>query len=342
MYDVFLFAGTTEGRVLADRLKEIGERNSRRKIQICCFTATEYGKSLISPGENLDVHSGRLTEADMVREIRENTSEDAVIIDATHPYAAAVTENIRRACAEAGREYIRVLRGTTMQEASDKLAPAGAALSGTESIVEEQAAPESLAPAACAAEGAGRTAGEQAAQASFAPADRAAEGAGRTVGEQMAPDSFYELPDGNIVVGSTEEAAAWLAGTEGNVLLTTGSKELRVFTSVPGYRERLFARVLSLPSVVASCADLGFQGRNLICMQGPFSEEMNIALIHQTKAKYLVTKDTGREGGFPEKESAAKVCGCRMIIIRRPLEEKGISVEECIRRIREKFGQETS
>ncbi|MDY5113296.1 MAG: precorrin-6A/cobalt-precorrin-6A reductase [Bilifractor sp.] len=294
MYDVFLFAGTTEGRVLADRLKEIGERNGRRRLQICCFTATEYGKSLISPGENLDVHSGRLTEVDMVREIRENTTEDAVIIDATHPYAAAVTENIRRACAEAGREYIRVLRGTTMEEEP----------------------PDGL-----------------------APADRAAEDAGRAVGEQMAPDSYYELPDGNIVVGSTEEAAAWLAGTEGNVLLTTGSKELRVFTSVPDYRERLFARVLSLPSVVASCADLGFQGRNLICMQGPFSEEMNIALLHQTKAKYLVTKDTGREGGFPEKESAAKACGCRMIIIRRPLDEKGISVEECVRRIREKFGQ---
>lgn len=297
MYDVFLFAGTTEGRVLADRLKEIGERNGRRKIQICCFTATVYGKSLISPGKNLDVHSGRLTEVDMVREIRENTTEDAVIIDATHPYAAAVTENIRRACAEAGREYIRVLRGTTMEEDP----PDG-----------------------------------------HAPADRAADSTGRAVGEQMTPDSFYELPDGNIVVGSTEEAAAWLAGTEGNVLLTTGSKELRVFTSVPDYRERLFARVLSLPSVVASCADLGFQGRNLICMQGPFSEEMNIALIHQTKAKYLVTKDTGREGGFPEKESAAKACGCRMIIIRRPLEEKGISVEECVKRIREKFGQETS
>lgn len=316
MYDVFLFAGTTEGRVLADRLKEIGERNGRRRLQICCFTATEYGKSLISPGENLDVHSGRLTEADMVREIREKTTEDAVIIDATHPYAAAVTENIRKACAEAGREYIRVLRGTTMEEGS----------------------PDD-APAARAADNTGGTAREQMVQAGFAPADRAAEGAGRTVGEQMAPDSFYELPDGNVVVGSTEEAAAWLAGTEGNVLLTTGSKELRIFTSVPGYRERLFARVLSLPSVVASCAELGFQGRNLICMQGPFSEEMNIALIHQTKAQYLVTKDTGREGGFPEKESAARACGCRMIIIRRPLEEKGISVEECVRRIREKFGQ---
>ena len=45
MYDLFLFAGTTEGRVLADRLRDLGEH------RICCFTATEYGKSLIAPGK---------------------------------------------------------------------------------------------------------------------------------------------------------------------------------------------------------------------------------------------------------------------------------------------------
>ena len=262
MYDLFLFAGTTEGRVLADRLRDLGEH------RICCFTATEYGKSLIAPGKNVDVRSGRLTEAEMVREIRENTDERAIVIDATHPYAVEVTENIRNACKEVGRKYVRVLRGTTRK------------------------------------------------------------------------DDFYELSDGNIVVGSTEEAAAWIAGTEGNVLLTTGSKELPVFTTVPGYRERLYARVLSLPSVVASCAEIGFLGKNLICMQGPFSEEMNIALIHQTGARYLVTKDTGREGGFPEKESAARACGCRMVIIRRPAGDTGISVEECVRQIREKDGRE--
>ena len=263
MYDIFLFAGTTEGRVLADRLRDLDAH------KICCFTATEYGKSLIAPGENLDVRSGRLTEAEMVREILAHTDDSAVVIDATHPYAVEVTENIRNACEKAGRKYVRVLRDTTRK------------------------------------------------------------------------DDYYELSNGNVVVGSTEEAAAWLVGTEGNVLLTTGSKELPIFTSVPGYRERLYARVLSLPSVVASCAEIGFQGKNLICMQGPFSEEMNIALIHQTRARYLVTKDTGREGGFPEKESAARACGCRMIIIRRPVGETGISVEECVRRIREKSGRGT-
>lgn len=298
MYDVFLFAGTTEGRILADRLKEL------ERCKVCCFTATEYGKSLIAPGKNLDVRSGRLTEEEMLREIRENTAEDAVVIDATHPYAAAVTENIRKACDEAGRRYVRVLRGTTLErtipEDQDRVNPA----KQTAQMSQDRIKTENQ-----------RSSGESAGS--------------------FSADDCYELPDGNVVVGSTEEAAAWLTGTQGNVLLTTGSKELGVFTSVPDYRERFYARVLSLPAVVASCAALGFQGKNLICMQGPFSEEMNIALIHQTRARYLVTKDTGREGGFPEKESAAKACGCRMIIIRRPLEEKGISVEECVRQIRE-------
>lgn len=69
-------------------------------------------------------------------------------------------------------------------------------------------------------------------------------------------------------------------------------------------------------------------------MQGPFSEEMNRALIHQTKAEYLVTKDTGREGGFPEKEAAAASCGCQLVIIGRPLEEEGISPDECLELVR--------
>ena len=73
-----------------------------------------------------------------------------------------------------------------------------------------------------------------------------------------------------VYVKDTQAAAEYLKGTTGNVLLTTGSKELAAFTSVPDYKERLFARVLSLPSVIESCQALGFEGRNLIAMQGPF------------------------------------------------------------------------
>ncbi len=46
---------------------------------------------------------------------------------------------------------------------------------------------------------------------------------------------------------------------------------------------------------------LGFEGKHLIAMQEPFSKEMNVATIHQTGAKYFVTKESGKAGGFGEK-----------------------------------------
>ena len=74
-----------------------------------------------------------------------------------------------------------------------------------------------------------------------------------------------------VFVDSVDEAAEYLAGTEGVIFAATGSKELHKYTVIPGYRERVVARVLSTPGVAAECAELGFQGENLICMQGPFS-----------------------------------------------------------------------
>ncbi len=41
-------------------------------------------------------------------------------------------------------------------------------------------------------------------------------------------------------------------------------------------------------------ASLGFVGKHLICMQGPFSRELNTAMLRQFEAAYLVTKDSGK------------------------------------------------
>ena len=127
---------------------------------------------------------------------------------------------------------------------------------------------------------------------------------------------------------STEEAAAFLSGTEGNIFLTTGSKELAKFTGIPDYKERLFARVLSIPSVIRSCAELGIEGKHLIGMQGPFSAEINEAMLRQFQCSYLVTKDTGLAGGFPEKMEACQRCGVTPVIIGRPLKEEGLSLQD--------------
>ena len=145
----------------------------------------------------------------------------------------------------------------------------------------------------------------------------------------MAKDGTAAGTDGRTVwVESAKEAAEYLADKEGKILLTTGSKELEAFTWIQDYRERVYARVLSLPSVVEKCHGLGLEGRHLICMQGPFSAELNLAMLREFQIRFLVTKEAGSTGGFPEKCEAAEKAGAVLVVIGRPEEREGFSEEE--------------
>ncbi len=250
MYKVIVFAGTTEGYEISRFLGE-------NQIPVLACVATEYGSRSLKESSSLHVQAGRLDENEMKELFSREKPE--LVLDATHPYAAEVTRNIRKACEEAEVSYTRILRTGS--------------------------------------------------------------------GQQNA-----------VYVKDTQAAAEHLKGTTGNVLLTTGSKELAAFTSVPDYKERLFARVLSLPSVIESCQALGFEGRNLIAMQGPFSMEMNRAMLTQYECRYLVTKDSGKAGGFLEKIQAAEACGATVVIIGRPLAEEGLSLRECRHMLIERYG----
>lgn len=250
MYKVIVFAGTTEGY-------EISRFLSENQLPVLACVATEYGSKSLQENSCLHVQAGRLDEQQM-RDLFFREKPE-LVLDATHPYAAEVTQNIRKACEETGVSYTRILRtGSEQQNA--------------------------------------------------------------------------------VYVRDAKEAAEYLEGTEGNVLLTTGSKELAVFTSVTDYNKRLFARVLSLPSVIESCQALGFEGRNLIAMQGPFSKELNQAMLEQYQCKYLVTKDSGKAGGFLEKIQAAEALGVTAVIIGRPLAEEGLSLKECRHMLIERYG----
>ncbi|HHV08831.1 MAG TPA: precorrin-6A reductase [Clostridiales bacterium] len=252
MSEILIFAGTAEGRSLAEELSGSG-------IWIHVCVATEYGEKLLPKGEDITVTSSRLDAEEMGRLMKEE--QVSLVIDATHPYAVIVSENIKKACKESGKEYLRLLR-----------------------------------------------------------------------------DSLQAENDNILYVESVEEAAGYLKGTEGNVLLTTGSKELAKYTCVPDYKIRFYARVLSTPEVVAQCAELGFEGKNLICMQGPFSEELNYAMLKQIDARYLVTKESGKAGGFLEKINAVVRAGVKMIVIGRPGKEEGLSYGECLKLLVERYG----
>ena len=250
MYKVIVFAGTTEGNRICSFLK-------KNQIPTCACVATGYGTKSLTEDACLKVQGKRMTTEEM--EAFFETERPRLVLDATHPYAAEVTANIRNACESTGIAYVRVLRQ----------------------------------------------------------------------GSEKQKEAVY--------VESTEAAAAFLNTTKGNVLLTTGSKELKKFMAVSDYQNRLYARVLSLPSVMADCSACGFEGKHLIGMQGPFSREMNVATLRQYDCRYLVTKDSGQAGGFEEKMEAALECQVIPVIIGRPLKEDGISVAACKKLLAETF-----
>ena len=133
--------------------------------------------------------------------------------------------------------------------------------------------------------------------------------------------------DGCRKAASLAEAADLLVDLPGNVLLTTGSKELAPF-AVPGLVERCYPRVLPTMDSLERCLSLDFPPAHIICMQGPFSRALNVALIRQFHIQTLVTKDSGGYGGFREKAEAAREAGCALLVVERPTRETGLTLEE--------------
>ena len=123
-----------------------------------------------------------------------------------------------------------------------------------------------------------------------------------------------------IQVADAPAAAALLAQERGNILLTTGSKELGAFSAIEP--QRLYPRVLPSHESLSACEAAGIPHRNILAMQGPFSQELNEALIRQYHIAWVVTKDGGAAGGFPEKARAAETTGAELIVLCRP-EDQG-------------------
>ena len=130
---------------------------------------------------------------------------------------------------------------------------------------------------------------------------------------------------------SCEDAARVLSALPGRVLVTTGSKDLPAYTSIPDFEGRLVVRILPMAANLERALDLGYPARNVICMQGPFSHDLNVAMLRQIGASWLVTKDTGAPGGLPEKISAAGDAGCGVVLISRPdASERGLTLDEAV------------
>lgn len=148
------------------------------------------------------------------------------------------------------------------------------------------------------------------------------------------------IGDGVICTADTEEAVSFLAQREGNILVTTGTKELAAFSRLADCRQRVYARVLPSVESVKLCRSLGYEGRHIIAMQGPFSRNMNASMLREFDCRYLVTKDGGRAGGVYEKLEAARETGAVTVLINRPDSDMGLSLEEVKMQIKEWISHE--
>lgn len=232
MKKVLVFAGTTEGRELAELLAD-----SNIKCSVC--VATDYALELMND-KRLDVHCGRLTEEEMEVLMRDGKFD--VVVDATHPYAQIVSQNVRQAADKESISLIRLRRSTESAE------------------------------------------------------------------------------EGFVSFKTHEECSAWLSFQTGNILLTTGSKDLGSYAKNETIKNHLFVRVLPGEESIRLCTANGITGRQIIAMQGPFSAQMNECILREYSIDWMVTKISGHAGGFEEKVEAAKKAGVGICAILPPSE----------------------
>ena len=137
-----------------------------------------------------------------------------------------------------------------------------------------------------------------------------------------------EIPEEAVVFASAAEAAEFLKTKEGNVLIATGAKEIKEFVTVG--MGRLTVSILPAEESLRNAKEAGLGDINILTGVGPFSKEDNIKVIKERNIAYLVTKDGGTAGGFPEKADACRECGIQMVVIRRPEGRDGMDAGEII------------
>lgn len=141
--------------------------------------------------------------------------------------------------------------------------------------------------------------------------------------------------DGCLTFSSLDELISWLNEHPGTVFSTLGGKEAPALTAVADFKERVWLRILPDAAVLSRCCDAGFLPQHIICMQGPFSQELNLAMFQATGADILLTKESGRAGGYGEKLAAARECGMTVAVLARPGEQTGVTWGDLLKLIEE-------
>ncbi|WP_459129778.1 precorrin-6A reductase [Guggenheimella bovis] len=133
---------------------------------------------------------------------------------------------------------------------------------------------------------------------------------------------------------SYEEIVDYLRERPGNILLSTGFNSLKSFLEL---KDRIFLRMVPHVENIQKAFEYGLSPSQVIAMMGPFSYELNKAILKDLSIRYLVTKSSGGPGGFEEKKRAAEDAGAELIVLTPP-QERGQTIEEVIDDLRSRYG----
>ncbi len=276
---ILLLGGTSETAPLAAGLVGAG-------FAVLVSTATDIPLDL-DDRPQLRRRSGPLDAPGLEALIRDNAIR--VLVDATHPYAAAIRALATTTASRLSIPYLTFVRPGINAGITPEIT------SGNIPIISP-----------------GKT----------------LESASESVSEiEITSDPLSGVPSGivsemgGITFAADHDEAARLACTGGKpVLLTTGSRNLRPYAEeAKRTGVSLIVRVFPHRGSLAACQAAGIPAETVIAAKGPFSVEENINTIRKFGVGVLVTKDSGTAGGVPEKIAAAKLERCRVIMVERPL-----------------------
>ncbi len=231
---IFIASGTQDGRGLVQYLLDC-------EYKVMASVVTNYGKDLLPKHENLIINDHKLDEQAMSECLKQHKIR--VFVDATHPYAANVSQIAMNVCKSLDIPYIRYERAVTPLPDYEKLH----------------------------------------------------------------------------LVKTYEEASELCMQLGENIFLTTGSNRLELFANAARkYKKHIIARVLPTVASLEICEKAGVLPRDIVAVQGPFSESLNIALYEKYNSNVVVMKNSGTLGGTETKLTAAIKLNLDIVIIDRP------------------------
>lgn len=138
-----------------------------------------------------------------------------------------------------------------------------------------------------------------------------------------------------IIEDSMDDLLSRIDEITGNILFTTGSKDIPKFEKVRGDSRHIY-RILPLISSLEIAVDSGVSADDVICMKGPFTKELNIEMIKNYNIEYMVMKESGENSGFSDKIKACKQAGVKPIVLKR-MEEVGLDSFDALKRVIEEY-----